>query len=285
MLANRLFPSLTALALLLFVTGCLPTPSRTPHQPVPQTPRAAEFGINAQESVPAAGVKSLEIRSGTGLLKVVTDPQATEIRAEGRIWSRANSLDEAERIAKEARLEIDARETENPAIIVTDPHLGAEADEYLMDLTVTIPASLRLVIKDGAGNIDISGVTGGLQLWNTSGDIEIFGVKGGVEVTHQGTRCVIQECSGLIQVFDGDGDLLISECTGEVRVKDTRGKLFIAYISGNVKAESNPEGIEVVNVDGKVHLIDIPAERSVLRGPTEIQFSSSREGAGEPSPK
>ncbi len=91
-----------------------------------------------------------------------------------------------------------------------------------------------------------------------------------------GDECQIRDVSGLISVKDGVGNLAISEVTGEVRVEDSRGKLQISFVSGKVTAENNPEGIEIINIDGAVVLVNIPVDKSTVKGVGgNLLFSSS----------
>ena len=270
---------LSCLLLAPILASCMPPP-RAERGPAPTV--QSEFNLNASSSFAADVVKSVEIHCGSGLLRVVGTPDASIVEADGRIWCRVyGGPQEAERIAREARLDVSAKGTANPAIVVTDPTLTVGQD-YVMDLTVKVPSNLRVVVRDGSGNVEISGITGGIDVHSRSGDVDIHDISGGVKVNNGGDRCQIENCAGPIFAVDGPGALLISECTGDVQVRDTRGKLFIAYITGNVIAENNPEGIEIVNIDGHVHLIGIPAERSHIKGPTEIKFSAAREGSGAP---
>ena len=277
MFASR-WSILSCLLLAPTLASCMPPPRA---ERPPALTEGSQFNLNKSEKIPADGMKSVEIRCDSGLLRVVGTPDASIVEAEGRIWCRVyGSLQKAEGIAKGARLDMSARDA-RVTIVVTDPMLTVGQD-YVMDLTVKVPPNLHVVVRDGSGNVEIQGITGGIDVHSRSGGVDIHDISGGVKVNSGGDRCQIENCSGSISAVDGPGALLISECTGDVQVRDTGGRLFIAYITGNVTAENNPDGIEIVNIDGRVHLIGIPAERANIKGPTEIKFSAAREGSGAP---
>ena len=69
-----------------------------------------------------------------------------------------------------------------------------------------------------------------------------------------------------------------------LRVHDSKGRLFIGFITGDVTATNNPDGCEIRSVVGKVLLVGIPADNSVISDAAELRFSSAKD-LGSPSPR
>lgn len=265
-------PALLLAAAALATTGCMmPGPTR-----LPSTPKAFEFGRNAEVQIPAMGLRAVTLRCGAGSLRVIGIEGLERVEANARVHVRAKKEQDAERLAQQIDLRVDGRDTTGPSIVVVEPR-SALVEEYRVDLVVKVPTSLRVAIFDGAGGVEVSGIRGGMHLDSTRGDVQIYDVSGGITVQNAGRRCIIEDVRGLVKVSDGPGELRVTQVTGEVYVHDTSGKLFIGYISGDVTAENNPNGIEMVSVEGQVELRGIPADSSDLKGVAEIRFAKARE--------
>jgi DUF4097 and DUF4098 domain-containing protein YvlB len=102
-----------------------------------------------------------------------------------------------------------------------------------IDLTVRMPAGLPVRVKDGSGELSVSG-TGALVLRDGSGSAAIDSVAGNVEVR------------------DGSGDLSIANITGSVDVSDGSGSLNIAVVDGNVAITDGSGSIDVRDVSREV---------------------------------
>ncbi|MFN0057609.1 MAG: hypothetical protein ACKVX7_04060 [Planctomycetota bacterium] len=240
-----------------------------PNDPPTSTapPSLAEYHTNRDVELSGINVRTLIIQSGSGTLNIVGDPTERRITASAAIHTRARATDlnEPKRIAEEIQLEFRARDTENPELVVTSPRLVGD-QSYVAHLTVRMPAGVRLTVVDGAGDIEISNLSEGVNVTSENGVVHIHDVQGGVQLSTGGTKTTVTECTGLIRVADGHGALDVTLVTGDVEVTDTSGELLVAGITGNVLARNNPGSPKFRAIEGDLVLQNISPNDAKVDG-------------------
>ncbi len=253
----RCILALGATAMLLCLASC-------------QLPRGgnqlSQFSKNYEHSIDATGVKTLTLKTGSGSLKVIGEEGRRSIELDGVLIALAETIDEARRIAGEISLDVRSENTENPEIRILEPRLARKGQEYALDLVLRVPSTVRVVIDDTDGDIDVRTLSNGVRVQSQLGAVTIAECRGGVELTTQGVSASITDSSGRIQVVDGRGDLEIQGITGDIEVLDENGKLTIRHVSGNVTASDNPTPVTVQNVQGDVKLIRIDHATANVEG-------------------
>jgi hypothetical protein len=106
-----------------------------------------------------------------------------------------------------------------------------EGDTAEAVLEVRVPAKARVWAKSGSANIDVSGVTGGLDLnivggsitvSSTPRELSVESMDGGVKVLAGATWLRVKTATGDIDVRGGSEDAGLSTVSGTVRVADGR---------------------------------------------------------------
>ena len=238
MLRNTLISlALISLALLAGLTGCA----------VPEKNNArADYQTNLDHTIASGTLRTLTLRTGAGSLKIIGEEARRNIEIEGIVSTHAESFGEAKRIANEVSLDIQAETTENPIVRITEPRLAPGDQYYSCDLTIRIPHTVQVTLDDSTGNIEVFGLTSGLNLKSESGNVEIEGVNGGLVIQTDGSsKTSITDSSGHLNITDGPGDLEISMITGDVKIQDTGGKLLVQNITGNVTASDTGRMVAV----------------------------------------
>jgi hypothetical protein len=130
---------------------------------------------------------------------------------------------------------------------VSDPRITAEstasgvvlggscnsdlAVECTVDFTVQVPASFDVQVQSGAGDVEVSDLTGSLAVRHVAGDVRLNDLSGPVSVTSESGRI---EANGLrgdtVDVETGAGDVAVgmSSVPTTVRVVAERGDVDVA---------------------------------------------------------
>ena len=180
-------------------------------------------------TLPADAVERFDITAGAGTLEVLGDSVDGQIHVQALVCtSRKSGLVGmgVEHALRGGTQHIETRIPENQTTIWTSHYAR-------IDLTVRMPAGLPVQVKDGSGELSVSG-TGALLLRDGSGSAAIDTVAGNVEVR------------------DGSGDLSIANITGNVDVSDGSGSLNIAEVDGNVAITDGSGSIDVRDVSREV---------------------------------
>lgn len=193
---------------------------------------AAECDVRADRSgsVDAAGARSVRIEARAGDLRVAGKDGATTVAAEGKACaSDQATLDRIELVAERNGDEvlIEARIPDGPG-------------PKRMDLDITIPRDLPVVLHDSSGDMRVEAVAG-LDLRDSSGDVEVRGAAGDVR---------IEDSSGELEIEGVQGSLTISDSSGDIRIDDVQGGVVVDRdSSGDIRAR-NVTGDFVVRRDG-----------------------------------
>ena len=95
-------------------------------------------------------------------------------------------------------------------------------DNGYIDLTISLPARLKLGINDGSGSMTVSGIDGDVTIEDGSGDIEVNGLKGNLKID------------------DGSGSIRIENVAKNVSIRDGSGSINIRHVGGDVWIASGP---------------------------------------------
>lgn len=111
-----------------------------------------------------------------------------------------------------------------------------------IDLTVLVPQTLALDIRDGSGFIKVDGVAKA-KIVDGSGYIDIRNIRGPADI-HDG--------SGLITAHNIDKNLDITDGSGGIEVRSVAGNLTISDGSGGIDVSSVEGGVAIRDGSGSI---------------------------------
>jgi hypothetical protein len=118
-----------------------------------------------------------------------------------------------------------------------------------IDLEITMPASLALLVDDRTGDISINSVSNGLTLNDRSGDIELKNIVGLVQIEDRSGDLVGEDLRGDVTINDRSGEIRLRDVNGDVHIDDTSGDIRATNITGIVTVDDSSGDI---NVNGAV---------------------------------
>ena len=216
----------------------------------------------------AQGVVSLRADTGAGKLHIRGEKGIETITVEADITGKA-----PENQAYQLTLEQDG----DVARLVSRTDSGQQ-DVTHIDIRVTVPADLALVVKDGSGDTWIRSIENSVSVDDGSGDLSIIEITGDVDVTDGSGQTEIITVTGNIDLTDGSGDVEVNTVTGQVSIGDGSGDIEVVTVSGDLDVRDNSGDIVVRTVTGEVRVRDGSGDIDV---DTAMAFVLDSDGSGD----
>src|SRR5262249_376579 len=175
------------------------------------------------------------IRWTRGDISVRTS-DTSEIRATGQAKVRSWSDSDAQRIGKEARVEI----PQNGDGYEIHPAGSAEGNSKVaMDMEFVVPPKASVTIRNDKGEIRVSDFKTPVSINGKSGDIEVRDTAADVSIDASG---------GDVSVSDTKGDVKVSGRGGEVSVTSATGSLTLnGEFVGPIRADKVAKGVRFLS--------------------------------------
>ena len=156
--------------------------------------------------LPADNIKSLQINCGAGSLKIDGSETASEIKAEAQILIKNATSEECARILQD-NMDLSLSASDSLAVLNSFVERSPEFSDrnicITINLTITLPANIRLDIDDGAGAIVIDNMKNGIKLEDGSGSIDITNVSGPLKLEDHSGYIRLENVFGNVEVRDG----------------------------------------------------------------------------------
>jgi len=217
----------------------------------------------------ATSLNHFEVEATSGFLKILGSADAKSIDVKAEIDIKGIKEDELDSV-----LELKLEQIENRGKLTVkldyENKFWKQNREGKVDLTVTIPSSLKLEISDGSGDIYITNISGKIDINDGSGDITIKEIKdhvtisdgsgnidailiaGNMNINDGSGEIVLEKISDAVIINDGSGDIKLVAIGGNVSVSDGSGEINISEIEGNVTISDGSGGIQADNVTGNL---------------------------------
>jgi putative adhesin len=122
-----------------------------------------------------------------------------------------------------------------------------------IDLTIAVPARVRIEGETSRGDFDAVGLAQAISLVSTSGDIELSQMTGESRVQSTSGDITLRDLAqAVVRVTAGDLDAV--EVKGPLTVRATSGDLSAQQIHGNLRLETSTGDVEVHGVEGSVFI-------------------------------
>lgn len=136
-------------------------------------------------------------------------------------------------------------------------HITSDSTEHArIDLIVSVPASMALEVRDGSGDIKISGMTQGLKINDRSGDIRLTSISGTTSIDDRSGDILVDGLTGPIQINDRSGEIWVKHIEGNVSIVDRSGDIYVKHLTGDLTIEDASGDITVKQVSGVVSVDD-----------------------------
>ncbi|MFD2167599.1 hypothetical protein ACFSJY_15215 [Thalassotalea euphylliae] len=209
--------------------------------------QSADVSLEEELSLEANALERFDIEAGAGSLIIKGDETASGIQVKADIRTTD---------AKDYTLVLTRSGSTATLVAKHHSHMGYwNGSSPKIDLTITMPANLKLDIDDGSGEIKISNINNGLRLEDGSGSAKIENVKGNVRIDDGSGELVVKSVQGDVDLKDGSGGLRVSNISGDLDIDDGSGSLTVMDVTGQVTIDDGSGSIDV-NRAGALKIIE-----------------------------
>ncbi len=107
----------------------------------------------------------------------------------------------------------------------------------VVDIEVTVPQAMALVLSGTYAEITVDGVTGPIRAETVNGEVSVRGGRGNITLHSIQGSVTLADASGRIEVNSVNEDVALSNVSGELKVETTNGEVTLTGIrSSSVEA-------------------------------------------------
>ncbi len=232
---------ISALALTTLMSGCVV---------IAGSPSRADFHQREELTLDAKSLVAFDIEAGAGALIVHGEEGLTNIQITADIYTdkkNPNAYDLS--LTQSGKLGY---------LVAKNSHTSGfwNGNSPHIDLTIRVPAHLKLMVDDGSGDIEISQMNGELNIKDGSGGISVKYINNNINIKDNSGGIDIQFVNGSVDIDDGSGEISVSNIEGELSIEDGSGAIYAKNVTGNVQINDGSGDLTVRNISGVVTLDD-----------------------------
>ena len=197
---------------------------------------------------------SLRVRNTSGEIRIESHPD-NKIIIDALKVVEADDSGKAKRIAEEievivrdydSRTEIKTRHPsrKSKGLLRRLSSLDGNRSVYV-DYHILVPEEIELHIHSASGDVIISDISGGVEVYATSGDVSVRKIKGNLS---------LETTSGDVEVFEVGGDVAVRGTSSDLEMSDIIGDVEISCTSGKTSVEDVTGSVEIDKSSGDVYL-------------------------------
>jgi DUF4097 and DUF4098 domain-containing protein YvlB len=118
----------------------------------------------------------------------------------------------------------------NTVVVKTGSREGAPS---VIDLDITVPASMPLTLSGTYADITVDGVQGAISVETVNGEVNVRGGKGIVTLHSIQGGVTLADASGRIEVNSVNEDVELTNVSGEIKVETTNGEVMLMGIKSS----------------------------------------------------
>jgi len=198
--------------------------------------------------------------------------ETSEIRVTGQAKVRSWSDSEAERIGKQAGVEI----TPNGDGYEIHPSGSAEGNSRVaLDMEIVVPAKATVTIRNEKGDISVSDFKTPVTINGKSGDIEVRDTTGDVSIDASGGDVKVSDTKGDVKISGRGGEVAVSSATGGLTLNgEFVGPIRTDKIAKGVRFVSHRTDLTLTQLTG--HLETESGQLSIVDAPGSLALRTNR---------
>jgi hypothetical protein len=184
------------------------------------------------------GIEKLEIEAGAGGLEIKGVAGLNKIVVKAIVVVPDADDDDAIRLVeKRLKLSLDGNAGRAKLDSWFEKGFFGTGSGARIDLDISMPAGIALIIDDGSGFIHVSDVAAAISIDDGSGSINLENVA-------------------KVTIDDGSGSVDVSNAAGDVSIVDGSGNIIVRGVQGSVSIDDGSGGIQVSDVERDLVIID-----------------------------
>lgn len=214
------------------------------------SPSRADFHQQKQLSLDAGELTKFDIDAGAGSLIINGSAQATEITVTADIYTSSDNKD---------NYELALSDSGKTAFLVakTNSSMGMwiGSSPYI-DVVITVPNSMMLVVEDGSGELYIRDINGEVDINDGSGDLTVSNIGSHLKISDGSGELKVSNVTGNVVIVDGSGEMELINIAGDLNIDDGSGGIVVKNVSGNAVFEDGSGDLTAHQIEGTITLDD-----------------------------
>lgn len=221
---------------------------------------AKEYRFDFRDRIETGEKIEIDVDYEFGDIRIIgTDDYRLEIDAVKTV--EAVSMEEARKVADRIRIRVQQSDTsfristayrpvdeENRSLIKKIFGVGETNVYGTVDFVLHVPRHCEIIVKNRAGNMEVSNTLGAVKLTANEGNIDLSGIEGDIDVDNFAGRTTGSLLFGEVTVQQPKGDIDLKWIEGDVRIKSTsaainlqqeRGAIDLVTSTGDVTIQTN----------------------------------------------
>ncbi len=189
------------------------------------------------------------------------------VQIEEKVSIKSRSMKKAESIFKEYRARVDHHSDDNAVKVIGK---GNWIPRMTYSYIVNVPTNVSIIAYTSGGDIELSLLTGEMDIQTSGGDIELKHIEGkltgktsggDIELSHNIGNVYLATSGGDIEVKNAEGKLNLHTSGGDIEVSDTRGNVDVSTSGGDISLDNiSGEKIDGRTSGGSIEANDITGD-------------------------
>lgn len=194
--------------------------------------------------------ETLTVENRRGAIHVVGwDEPDIHVVLTKRIYHR--SVERAEELAATVRLSMSAAPAQT---LTVDGIRAIDADRLETDLTLKIPKSLAIHVRNGRGPVRAENLANTLTLATTYDPVDVEAITGNVRIDSRRAPVRVRRISGNLEVSNQHGTITATNIDGELVAETSNASIRIRDVSGTARLKNRHARIRASHVEGHLNI-------------------------------
>jgi len=230
------------------------------------------YDYNGDLNVDApAGMTGLRINDDRGSITVnVSDDK--KVRVSWRKKVHAENQEKADDVNKRTEVAI----TPSDKVPTLNANVQAAGDKNVStDMDITVPRNSDLVITSRRGDINITGLTGTIEINHQHGEVDINDLTGGATLNVESSAARIQHVKGDVTIQGRAKEVDVEDIDGAVRLNgEFMETVRLVRVAKTVDFHSSRTDMQFTHLDGRLDLDSSDLRADSLYGPMHLSTHS-----------
>ena len=215
---------------------------------------------NKEKGVISAGIEQIEIHNQFGNVDIKLADSDPDWTWESKVW--ADSQESADALLKTLSMDV-ATDGNKQTWTVLMPESSADLNGVQSNLTLMLPAEVKVKLTNAHGNVKIENVAANVDLTNSHGNLDAVKIgKGSIVVRHGNTN-----------LYSASGEIFIDSAHGNVSTADTEGKLKVNASHSSINVDGAHD-VELHSSHGRISATDVHGDVIATSSHNSIQITS-----------
>lgn len=220
-----------------------------------------------------AGATALEITDDRGTITInVADDKEKKVKVAWRKKVHADSQKNADSYNAKTEVTITPG---GKGVVLNANTQGAGEKGVSTDMDIYVPRNLQLIITARRGNVDITGMAGGVQINHQRGEVNINDLTGNAALTLEHSAARLEHVRGDVTIQGRANEIDVENVDGTVQLNgEFQESVRLVQVAKTVGFHSSRTDMEFARLDGRLDLDSGDLRADTLFGPMRLNTRS-----------